>query len=160
MIDVSPARPADIEAIAALLAEMDRFYGAAQPEAAGQRMRQISEAILAGPPSACALVARDGAALAGIASYSLLWPAVGLTRSVYLKELYVSGGYRRQGVGKLLMNGIFDVAAKLGCSRVEWTTDTGNAGAQAFYESLGVPVQRSKIFYRVEDTGTGFPPPG
>lgn len=38
-----------------------------------------------------------------------------------------------------------------GCSRIEWTTDTGNPGAQTFYESLGM-TPASKIFYR---TGAG-----
>lgn len=157
MITVSPASPGDAGAIAALLTEMDLFYGPAPSEPAGQRTRQVSEAIFASPPAAYALLARDGDYLAGIAAYSFLWPAVGLTRSAYLKELYVAGAYRRQGVGKILMNALFEVAAKLGCSRVEWTTDTDNAGAQAFYEDFGVPVHRSKIFYRVEDAGSGFP---
>ena len=156
MITVSPASPGDAPAIAALLEEMDRFYGATEPEPFDQRVRQINEAIFAGPPAAYALLAWDGSKLAGIAAYSYLWPAVGLTRSLYLKELYVSDAYRRQGVGRLLMDALFEAASKHGCSRVEWTTDTDNSGAQAFYEDLGVPVQSSKIFYRVEDTGAGL----
>ena len=48
------------------------------------------------------------------------------------------------------------LAAQHGCSRVEWTTDDGNAGAQAFYQTLGLPRRPSKVFYRVEDTGGGF----
>ena len=64
--------------------------------------------------------------------------------------------YRRQGVGKLLMHAIFETAAALGCSRVEWTTDAGNTAAQAFYAKLGLPAHPSKVFYRVEDTGSGL----
>ena len=52
MIDVSPARPADLEAIAALLEEMDRFYGATEVEPLEHRMRQIEEAIFGSPPAA------------------------------------------------------------------------------------------------------------
>jgi RimJ/RimL family protein N-acetyltransferase len=55
------------------------------------------------------------------------------------------------------MQGLFESAAKRGCSRVEWTTDRDNAGAQAFYEQLGVPTHPSKIFYRVEGNGVGLP---
>jgi RimJ/RimL family protein N-acetyltransferase len=54
------------------------------------------------------------------------------------------------------MSALFEVAVKHGCSRVEWTTDRDNPGAQAFYDRLGVPLLASKIFYRVEDTGTGL----
>ena len=94
---VSPASPQDVEAIAELLAEMDRFYGDDDDrEPHDERIRQINEALFGNPPAAYALLARDGATLAGIATYSFLWPAIGLTRSLYLKELYVADRYRNQ----------------------------------------------------------------
>ena len=71
-------------------------------------------------------------------------------------ELYVAGDCRHRAIGKMLMQAVFDVASKHGCSRVEWTTDRDNSGAQAFYATLGLPAQPSKVFYRVEETGTGF----
>ena len=53
------------------------------------------------------LLARDeDGVLAGFASYSFLWPAVGLTASLYLKELYVAASRQRHGVGTLLMQGL------------------------------------------------------
>jgi GNAT superfamily N-acetyltransferase len=94
--------------------------------------------------------------VAGLAAYSFLWPAVGATRSLYLKELYVLEAYRRLGIGRLLVRAVFETAAGLGCSRVEWTTDVGNTGAQAFYAKLGLPDHPVKVFYRVEDTGSGL----
>ena len=48
------------------------------------------------------------------------------------------------------MQAIFETAARRGCSRVEWTTDVGNAAARAFYAGLGLPEYPSKVFYRVE----------
>jgi len=156
MMKVTPAGPGDVLAIAGLLEEMDRFYGAAGAEPLDERARQISEALFSSPPAAYALLAWDGTQPAGVAAYSFLWPAVGLTRSLYLKELYVSKAYQRRGVGKLLMQALFEVAGKHGCSRVEWTTDSGNAGAQAFYGVLGVPKHPSKVFYRLQDPGGGF----
>lgn len=156
MITLSPATRGDVDAMAALLEEMDRFYGATSVEPLDQRVRQISVALFSKPPAAQALLARDGSELVGIASYSFLWPAVGLTRSLYLKELYVAEAYRRQGVGKLLMRSLIGVATESGCSRIEWTTDTGNVEAQVFYDKLGVPALPSKLFYRVEDVGGGL----
>ena len=156
MINVSPAGPDDVLPIAALLEEMDRFYGAADAQPSGERVRQINEALFSRSPAASALLARDGDQLAGIATYSFLWPAVGLTRSLYLKELYVGERYRCQGVARLLMQTLLEVATRHGCSRVEWTTDISNTGAQAFYEKLGMDAYPSKVFYRVEDTGAGF----
>jgi GNAT superfamily N-acetyltransferase len=157
MISITPASPGDALALAGLLAEMDGFYGASRDDPVDERVRQIDDALFSSRPAAYALLARDGAQLAGMAAYSFLWPAVGLTRSLYLKELYIGASHRRQGVGKLLMKAVFEAAARHGCSRIEWTADTGNASAQAFYTELGLPKHPSKVFYRVQDTGAGFP---
>ena len=156
MITVSPAEPRDAAAIAALLEELGRYYGATESESRDRRITQINEAIFGRPPAAYALLARDGRQVAGLAAYSFLWPAVGATRSLYLKELYVPDAFRRQGIGTLLLRAVFETAAGLGCSRVEWTTDTDNTGAQAFYAWLGLPNHPVKVFYRIEDTGSGL----
>jgi GNAT superfamily N-acetyltransferase len=95
----------------------------------------------------------DDDELVGLASYSFLWPAAGVTRSLYLKELYVAQARRRQGIGKLLMENLFAVATKHRCSRVEWTTDQESKEAQRFYAELGVPIHDDKLFYRSEVKG-------
>lgn len=149
MITLSTAEPEDIPAVAELAAEMDQFYGATGLEPLEVRQAQIDAALFTDPPAARALLAWDGNKLRGFAAYSFLWPAVGLTRSLYLKELYVTASARRSGVGALLMKGLFETAIDSGCSRVEWTTDSDNIDAQTFYESLGVSPVSSKLFYRI-----------
>ena len=154
------AAPGDEDAIAALCAELDEFYGDAPQGTPAERAAQVRGALFTDPPLARALLARDGGTLAGFASYSFLWPAAGLTASLYLKELYVAQAYRRSGLGQMLMQALYRIAADRGCSRVEWTTDQDNPGAQAFYEALGVKPRPSKIFYRVggEDLEEGTRP--
>jgi GNAT superfamily N-acetyltransferase len=160
VITVSPPEPADAPGIADLLAELSEFYGVPPAGSPGERARQVSDALFASPPAAYALLARDGGKLAGLAAYTFVWPAVGLTRSLYLKELFVAGACRGRGAGRLLMQAVFDTAARLGCSRVEWTTDTSNGQAQSFYAGLGLPVHPGKIFYRAEGTDSGVRLPG
>lgn len=150
MTTITLAEPADMDALAAITEEMDRFYGATEVEPLEVRMRQISEALFRDPPFAYTLLARDSHQLTGFASYSFLWPAAGLTRSLYLKELYVTGAVRGHGTGTLLMHHLYKIAAEHGCSRVEWTTDRDNLDAQQFYARLGVSVQGSKLFYRID----------
>jgi GNAT superfamily N-acetyltransferase len=149
VIKIAEAMPGDETAIAALCAELDEFYGDLPGGLPADRAAQVRDVLFGDPPLARALVAWDGDAPAGFAAYSFLWPAAGLTASLYLKELYVAEAYRRTGVGQLLMAGLYDVAGRRGLSRVEWTTDTSNPGAQAFYEALGAKPLQSKIFYRV-----------
>ena len=85
---------------------------------------------------------------AGLAAYSFLWPAVGVTRSLYLKELFVRAASRRHGIGKLLMRELDRIAAEHRCSRIEWTADAGNPDAQRFYAALGAEPLATKVFYR------------
>jgi len=150
VITVTAAQPAQAKAIAEIAEEMDRFYGATKMEPQETRIRQIGEALFSDPPSAYSLLAWDDGELVGFAAYSFLWPAIGLTRSLYLKELYISTKARQAGIGKLLMQHLYDIAVKNNCSRVEWTTDNDNREAQLFYAELGVPLKGSKLFYRIE----------
>lgn len=150
MIAITVARPEDSEALAELAEEMDRFYGATRVEPIETRLKQINDALFDDIPIAYSLLAWEESRLVGFATYSFLWPAVGLTRSIFLKELYVARSARQKGIGKLLMERLFDLATQKNCSRVEWMTDSYNRDAQLFYAKLGAPVDESKIFYRVE----------
>jgi GNAT superfamily N-acetyltransferase len=135
----------DIAALAELLAERDRFYAAyhGEPSAAA-----IEDALFGSVPAGRALLAFDDGALAGLAAYSFLWPAAGVTRSLYLKELYVRAASRRHGIGRLLMRELARIAAERRCSRIEWTADADNPDAQRFYAALGAEPLATKIFYR------------
>jgi GNAT superfamily N-acetyltransferase len=149
VVVVAPAEPHHVDALAALLEELDRHYGTTEFEPLEQRVTQIRDALFGPVPAAFALLAWHETDLVGMASYSFLWPAAGVTRSLYLKELYVARNWQRQGIGTLLMANLQTVATQHGCSRLEWTTDRDSQGAQRFYANLGVPVDDGKLFYRI-----------
>jgi len=161
VIRVSLAERNDLDSMVELLEEMDRYYGDPTVGTLDQRKAQIETSLFSIPPSVYALLARQETDLVGLASYSFLWPAAGVTRSLYLKELYVTREIRRAGIGALLMQHIFKVAADSDCSRVEWTTDRSNPDAQKFYESLGLSENATKIFFRAtrEDIARLTEPP-
>ena len=133
-------------ALAELLAERDRFYGVTRPD---PEPAAIADALFGPVPAGRALAAVHDGAVVGLAAYSFLWPAAGVTRSLYLKELFVRAAARRLGIGKLLMRELKAVAAEHRCSRVEWTADTDQPDAQRFYAALGAEVLATKLFYRV-----------
>ena len=143
---IRPATPSDLAALADLLAERDRFYGVTRPD---PEPAAIADALFGPVPAGRALVAVHDGAVAGLAAYSFLWPAAGVTRSLYLKELFVRAAARRLGIGGLLMRELHAVAAEHRCSRVEWTADTDQPDAQRFYAALGAEVLATKLFYRV-----------
>lgn len=150
MVEIRVAERGDIEAIALLMDDLDRFYGATDVGPPGQRVPQIAAALFQEPRAAYTLLAWESEQLVGMAAYSFLWPAAGVTRSLYVKEIYVVDGFRRKGIGILLMQRLCQVAVERKCSRVEWTTDEGNVLGEDFYEQLGVPRNQQKIFYRLE----------
>ncbi len=150
MITLIPAKPADVEAIASLLSELDAYYGGERVDSTPQRAGEIHYAIFGPSPAGRVLLAWDEARLVGFASHSFLWPAAGVTRSLYLKELYVVEASRRHGIGRLLMRELSRIALDSGCSRVEWTADADNPTAQPFYATLGVPPNAAKSFYRLD----------
>jgi GNAT superfamily N-acetyltransferase len=153
-LSIAPATPADVNTITELLAEIDHYYGSTTTESPDDRAAQISRLIFAEQPIAHVLLARDDATVIGMAAYSYLWPAAGATHSLYLKELYVRDAERRAGVGRAIMARLTDIAVQAGCSRLEWTADHGNEPAERFYKTLGVPIDATKLFYRVEDLVT------
>lgn len=150
MVEVRATARDDLPALIELLEEMGRFYGATDAEPTDIALDRAREALFGHVPAARALVASDAGSLVGFAAYSFSWPAIGLTRAVFLKVLYVAESARRQGVGRLLMRHLGRVAHEAGCSRAEWTVDNDNKQAQAFYESLGASLNTGKLSYRVQ----------
>lgn len=152
MFDVVPVTPSDLDAVAALMVEMDAFYAEPDLEEPSTKVRHMEDTLFSNPPSAYLLIVRDDSSptAVGFAAYSFLWPAVGTTRSLYLKELYVRKGRRREGIARLLMQQLFRIASESGCSRVEWTTDRANVEAQEFYTAIGTASNPDKLFFRQE----------
>ncbi|GAA2977502.1 GNAT family N-acetyltransferase [Actinokineospora diospyrosa] len=151
-VDIRLATEGDLKDILDLLGEIDKYYGDEMTESPEERERQTRE-ILSGSEfkSARILIAFNMSNDAiGFASFSALWPAAGSSSSLYLKELYVRENHRTLGAGKALVQHLLKIATEQGYSRVEWTTDRSNGGAQKFYDKLGATVNTGKLFYRVE----------
>jgi GNAT superfamily N-acetyltransferase len=144
------ATETDVPAIAVLLDELDRFYGATELDPPQKREPAIREALFGERPAAEVLLAMHDKDVVGFASYSRLWPAAGVSSSLFLKELYVRQDRQRHGVGGALMRALAAVAVELGCSRMEWQTEGTNQRAREFYRSLGDPVFPGKVSYRLE----------
>ncbi|MFE2600549.1 GNAT family N-acetyltransferase [Streptomyces sp. NPDC059396] len=144
---ISPATEADTVVISEILGEIEAYYGG---ENVPGDPDQIRVALFGDRPAATVLLARDGVEVLGLASYTFLWPAAGAGTSLYLKELYTRETARRRGIARAFMAELEAVAAAAGCSRIEWTADSDNPSALAFYEALGAEPQNGKVFYRLE----------
>lgn len=153
VVEIRRAEPGDVAALAVLMDELDRFYGSDPVAPPAGRAPEIAANLFAEPVAGYVLLAWEDGRLAGMAAYSFLWPAAGVTRSMYLKELHVREASRGRGIGTLLIRRLAQIACEHGCSRLEWTADADNAAATTFYERLGVPQDRAKIVYRLAGEG-------
>ncbi len=56
----------------------------------------------------------------------------------YLQDLFTPEELRGQGIGKALIEAVYDRAKRDGASRVHWLTHESNTAAQSLYEKVAV----------------------
>lgn len=67
----------------------------------------------------------------------------------YLQDLFVAEGNRKLGLGRALIEAVYEVAKEEGASRVHWLTHETNATARALYDTLAERpgfIQYRKLF--------------
>ena len=83
-----------------------------------------------------ALVAEADGELLGLAHYLLHRSTIRIEPSCYLQDLFTVPAARGRGVGRALIEAVYDRARAAGCSRVYWQTHESNATAMALYDTL------------------------
>ena len=90
-------------------------------------------------------VARDpNNRIIGYTNYSIIYYSwVG--KSIYLDDLYVKPSFRGKGIGKKLMNKVFEIAKKENCNRVRWQVSKWNTSAIEFYKKIGAFIDDTEM---------------
>ena len=68
------------------------------------------------------------------------------TECCYLEDLYVNQSVRGQGVGRALIEQVYEFARQQNCNRVYWTTQEGNTTARKLYDTIA--TQTDMVQYR------------
>jgi GNAT superfamily N-acetyltransferase len=96
-----------------------------------------------------ALVAERGGELLGLAHYLYHRSTTAMELVCYLQDLFTSEAARGKGVGRALIGGVYEQAARAKSSRVYWQTHETNLVAQELYnkvaERSGFIVYRKAI---------------
>lgn len=149
-VQVRAPTPCDAERLAALFSEMQVHYG--RP-VSGATALAAAELACRAPMSTFdphVLLAFSDESLTGSLVMNVSFPAFELTRSLYIRDLYVSATARRSGVGRMLVLAAARLAQENGYSALEWTTDSMNAAARSMYESCGAKLL-DRTYYRLFD---------
>ena len=137
--NIAVRRPtdADIPALAAHFQEMQSHYNCPVPDAVAME----AAALACKPPAAMfdprVLIATWDDDIVGSLVMNVTFPASALTKSLYIRDLYVAKRMRRSSVGRMLVTAATRLAVTEGFSAVEWTTDSANKAARKLYESCG-----------------------
>lgn len=134
MIEIAPLAKGDFEQWLPLWRGYQTFYKVDIPE---ETTRLTFARLTGGHEPMGAFLARDdrGAAVGMVhwIMHRSCWTAGDYC---YLQDLFVSQDVRGGGVGRKLIEAVYDVAQKHGCSRVHWLTQTTNERAMILYDKV------------------------
>jgi GNAT superfamily N-acetyltransferase len=147
-IIVRSPTPTDVPGLAKLLSEMQRHYGRPVPDD-----RAVEAATLACMPITTTfdprvLISIVNNTIVGSIVMNVVFPAYELTRALYIRDLYVAQSMRRNGVAQAMVKAAARLTYAQNFSALDWTTETGNAGARQMYESCGARVL-PRTYYRL-----------
>lgn len=83
-----------------------------------------------------ALVALHHGRVVGLAHYLFHRSTTRLNDVCYLQDLFTDEALRGKGIGRALVQAVYEAARRAGSSRVYWQTQTSNAAGRALYDKL------------------------
>jgi len=83
-----------------------------------------------------ALVAEQDGELLGLVHFILHRSTISIGPVCYLQDLFTREPARGQGVGRALIEAVYERAGRAGCSRVYWHTHSTNATAMLLYDKV------------------------
>lgn len=130
---VRPVAPGDRARWEPLWAGYNTFYGRALPgeitDVTWSRFFDAYEPVHA-------LVAEKQGALLGLAHYLFHRNTILIGPTCYLQDLFTSESARGQGVGRALIEGVYEQARAGGAPRVYWQTQETNSTAMKLYDRV------------------------
>jgi GNAT superfamily N-acetyltransferase len=83
-----------------------------------------------------ALVAERAGALLGLGHFLYHRSTIEVGPACYLQDLFITETERGRGVGRSIINAIYECAAQAGCSRVYWQSHETNTAAMNLYDTV------------------------
>jgi GNAT superfamily N-acetyltransferase len=133
MIEIAPLAPADFEAWAPLWRGYQTFYKVDLP---AETTRLTFARLTQGAEPMGAFLARDGGQALGMVHWIVHRSCWTPGDYCYLQDLFVAAEARGAGVGRKLIEAVYDVARARGCSRVYWLTQETNTPAMRLYDDV------------------------
>jgi GNAT superfamily N-acetyltransferase len=136
-LTVRPVELSDRDAWLLLWDGYNAFYGRSGPTALSGAITDALWSRFFDPSEPVwGLVAEVDGRLAGLAHYLFHRSTTAIELSCYLQDLFTNEAARGQGVGRALIEAVYEQARISGSPRVYWQTHETNATAMRLYEQV------------------------
>jgi len=136
-VTVRPVRQSDFDQWLPLWDGYNAFYGRSGATALAAEITQTTWARFFDPQEPVhALVAESDGRLCGLVHYIFHRSTILLAPTCYLQDLFTDVAQRRNGVGRALIEAVYDAARAAGSSRVYWHTHETNRTARNLYDQV------------------------
>jgi GNAT superfamily N-acetyltransferase len=134
---IRPVVPEDYRQWLPLWEGYNRFYGRFGPTALRDTITQMTWArFFDAYEPLHALVAEDAGQLVGLVHYIFHRSTISIAPTCYLQDLFTNESVRGQGIGRKLINAVYEQAKLAGIHRVYWHTHESNSTAMKLYDQV------------------------
>ena len=136
-LSIRPVTPLDYDQWRPLWHGYNAFYGRSGPTALPSEITQTTWARFfhANEP-VYALVAETNGQLIGLTHYLFHRSTITIGPACYLQDLFTAEAARGKGVGRALIQGVYQQAKEAGSTRVYWHTHETNQTARRLYDQV------------------------
>jgi len=136
-ITIRPITQADYQQWLPLWGGYNEFYGRSGDTALPLQITQTTwSRFLDGGEPVHALVAEIEGQLVGLVHYILHRTTTSIAPTCYLQDLFTTQAARGKGVGRALINAVYQKAKQAGSARVYWLTHHTNTTAMQLYDKV------------------------
>ena len=134
---VRAIRRADYEGWRPLWDGYNAFYGRSGATALPEEITRATwERFFEATEPVYALVAAQEGRVVGLAHYLYHRSTTRLREVCYLQDLFTRPDLRGRGIGRKLIEGVFDAARAAGLTRVYWQTHVSNQAGRLLYDKV------------------------
>jgi GNAT superfamily N-acetyltransferase len=134
---IRPISPSDYSQWLPLWNGYNAFYGRSGPTALSVKITQTTWERFFNPEEPVhALVAEEGGHLFGLTHYIFHRSTTAIEPICYLQDLFTAQSARGKGIGRALINAVYDQARLANSPRVYWQTHETNATAMVLYNQV------------------------
>lgn len=136
-INIRPPLASDFAGWSMLWKGYNAFYGRAGATALAERVSQMTwSRLFDAYEPVHALVADCDGKLLGLVHYIFHRSTTMIEPTCYLQDLFTAETARGKGIGRALINAVYDRAKEAGSTRVYWQTHETNETAMKLYDAV------------------------